>query len=184
MLDAAIEALCADGYARVTTTEIARRAGVSRGAQLHHFPTKADLLTAAVEHLLERRMREFVDSLTTMAAGADRIDASMDLVWSMFQGPTFVAWMELWLAARTDADLAATMIATDERFTTESRKLFVEVVTDIGAYDPETLEMLRDLAFAVMTGVALQRLIPRDRRPASDYLDILKRLGHSMVGAE
>jgi AcrR family transcriptional regulator len=181
LLDAAIEALLADGYAKVTTTEIARRAGVSRGAQLHHFPTKAELLAAAVEHLLERRLHEFTEALETMTGGPELIDESVDLVWSMFQGPTFVAWIELWVAARTDPDLAATMAATDDRFTTESRELFIDVASDLGEGDPAALELFRDLTFAVMTGVAFQRMVPRGQRPAEDYLDVVKALGRSMV---
>src|SRR5829696_6009341 len=124
LLDAAIEALCADGYAAVTTTEVARRAGVSRGAQLYHFPTKAELLTAAVEHLLDVRLREF-RSVLEGGGPLERLDDAVDLLWAMFQGPAFVAWIELWMAARTDPDLAATVTEVDRRFTDESRRMFL-----------------------------------------------------------
>jgi len=60
LLDAAIDVLVDLGYARASTQEIARRAGVSRGAQLHHFPTREALVVAAVEHLVERRLAEFL----------------------------------------------------------------------------------------------------------------------------
>jgi AcrR family transcriptional regulator len=180
LLDAAVECLCSDGYAAVTTPEIARRAGVSRGAQLHHFPTKAELMAAAVEHLLQRRLREFRDVLAG-AGSLDRVDAAVDVAWTMFQGPTFVAWVELWIAARTDTELAAAMTETDRRFTDESRLMFLEVVADLGSFDPQALEMARDFAFAVMTGIALQRLVPRGQRPASDYLDVLKAVLGSMM---
>ncbi len=179
LLDAAIESLCADGYAAVTTTQIARRAGVSRGAQMHHFPTKAELMAAAVEHLLQRRLREFADVLAS--APPFDLDVAVDVVWTMFQGPAFVAWAELWIAARTDRDLAATMVGVDRRFTDESRLMFVEVASSPGSYDPEQLELARDFAFALMTGVALQRLVPRGQRPASDYLDVLKAVARSML---
>jgi AcrR family transcriptional regulator len=184
LLDAAIESLGAYGYAAVTTTEISRRARVSRGAQQHHFPTKAELVTAAVEHLLERRLREFSEALTGSAPRLDRIDEAVDLLWTMFQGPAFVAWVELWIAARTAPDLAATMTEMDRRFTEESRLMVVEVASGIGAYDPRTLELVRDFAFAVMTGVALQRLVPRGQRPASDYLEILKTVARSMLESD
>jgi AcrR family transcriptional regulator len=181
LLDAAVECLCADGYAAVTTTEIARRAGVSRGAQLHHFPTKAELMGAAVEHLLQRRMREFAEVLADVAPRLDQLDVAVDVVWTMFQGPTFVAWLELWVAARTDPDLAATMSEVDRRFTDESRLMFVEMASGLGSNDPRQLELARDFAFAVMTGVALQRLVPRGQRPASELLDVLKAVWRSIV---
>ena len=181
LLDAAVECLCADGYAAVTTTEIARRAGVSRGAQLHHFPTKAALLAAAVEHVLQRRMREFAEVLADVAPRMDQLDVAVDVVWTMFQGPAFIAWVELWVAARTDPDLAATMADVDRRFTDESRLMFVEMASGIGPNDPRQLELARDFTFAVMTGVALQRLVPRGQRPASELLDILKAVARSMM---
>ncbi|MDQ6852712.1 MAG: TetR family transcriptional regulator [Actinomycetota bacterium] len=175
MLDAALESLVERGYAATTTIEIARRAGVSRGAQLHHFPTKAQLLTAAVEHLLERRVKEFRETFATVDAGADRLDAAIDLLWSMFQGPAFAAWVELWIAARTNPELAGAVAAMDQRFTVESRAMFLEMFpAEVGA-DPVLFEIGRDFAFALMTGVALQRLVPRGQRPASDYLEALKR---------
>jgi AcrR family transcriptional regulator len=182
LLDAAIECLCDDGYAAATTPEIARRAGVSRGAQLHHFPTKAELMSAAVEHVLQRRIDEFGGMLSRIGA-LDRVDVTIDIVWEMFQGPAFVAWVELWIAARTDPALAAIVAETDRRFTDETRSMFLQVVPDTGAYDPYALELVRDFIFAVMNGVALSRLVPRGQRPASDYLDVLKSLAATMLTA-
>jgi AcrR family transcriptional regulator len=176
LLDAALESLVARGYAATTTVEIARRAGVSRGAQLHHFPTKAELLTAAVEHLLDRRLAEFRATLAAVDPRQDRLDAAADLLWTMFTGPAFVAWVELWIAARTDPELAAAVIAMDVRFTDESRAMFLELFPPEDGLDPMLYDIGRDFAFALMTGVALQRLVPRGQRPADDYLDALKRM--------
>src|SRR5579871_5026542 len=88
LLEAALECLVELGYGATTTTEVANRAGVSRGAQLHHFPTKAELLSAAVESLFERRNAEFREAFAHFEPGVDRTDAAIDLLWSMFQGPT------------------------------------------------------------------------------------------------
>ena len=184
LLDAALECLTADGYASVTTNEIARRAGVSRGALLHHFPAKADLLAAAVEHLLSRRLREFQALVETVEPDAIDVDALVDLVWSLFDGPAFIAWVELWVAARTDDDLAATIVEVERRFTDESRQLAVAVLATFGPNEAGTFEMARDFVFAVMNGVALERLVPRGQRPASDYLDVLKPLIRSMLQAD
>jgi len=175
LLDAAIECLVDRGYAATTTIETARRAGVSRGAQLHHFPTKARLLATAVEHLFDRRHSEFLEAFAAIDPQADRLDAAIDLLWSMFQGPVFVAWTELWVAARTDPELAATVIAVERRFTAATQSMFTEMFPVEPGADPLLYDIARDFAFAVMTGVALQRLFPHGERPASDYLDALKR---------
>ena len=55
LLDATVECLVEHGWSGTSTTLVSERAGVSRGAQLHHFPTKNDLVLAAVEHLSEVR---------------------------------------------------------------------------------------------------------------------------------
>ena len=176
LLDAAIECLVDRGYAATTTIETARRAGVSRGAQLHHFPTKAQLLATAVEHLFDRRRSEFLEAFAAIDPKADRLDAAMDLLWSMFEGPAFVAWTELWVAARTDPELAATVIAVERRFTAETRAIFTEMFPAEPGADALVHDIARDFAFAVMSGVALQRLFPHGERPATDYLDALKRV--------
>ena len=176
LLDAAIECLVDRGYAATTTIETARRAGVSRGAQLHHFPTKAQLLATAVEHLFDRRRSEFLEAFAAIDPQADRLDAAMDLLWSMFEGPAFVAWTELWVAARTDPELAATVIAVERRFTAETRAIFTEMFPAEPGADVLVYDIARDFAFAVMSGVALQRLFPHGERPATDYLDALKRV--------
>jgi AcrR family transcriptional regulator len=178
LLDAAIDCLVERGYAATTTIETARRAGVSRGAQLHHFPTKAELLATAVEHLFDRRRAEFLEAFAAIDPAADRLDAALDLLWSMFQGPAFVAWMELWVAARTDPELAATVVAVERRFTEETRTMFSELFPSETAADTLLNDIGRDFAFAVMQGVALQRLFPHGERPASDYVEALKAIFH------
>jgi hypothetical protein len=129
-----------------------------------------------VEHLFDRRVAEFREAFAAIDPQADRLDAALDLLWSMFQGPAFVAWTELWVAARTDPELARTVIAVERRFTAETRTMFTELLPDQTGADALLHDIGRDFAFAVMTGVALQRLFPHGERPASDYVDALKRI--------
>ena len=178
LLDAAIDCLVERGYAATTTVEAARRAGVSRGAMLHHFPSKAELLSEAVEHLFDLRRAEFLEAFEAIHPKADRLDSALDLLWSMFQGPAFVAWTELWVAARTDPELAAKVLEVERRFTEETRATFAQLFPEETATGTLLHDIGRDFAFAVMQGVALQRLHPEGRRPASDYVDVLKAVFH------
>ncbi|SFA44229.1 transcriptional regulator, TetR family [Rhodococcoides kroppenstedtii] len=109
LLDAAIDVLVDLGYARTSTQEIARRAGVSRGAQLHHFPTREALVVAAVEHLVDRRLAEFLT--------VDRDAAGLELLLEAFSGPLFHAALELWVAARTDSSLHAAVLPLERKVT-------------------------------------------------------------------
>src|SRR5688500_19878772 len=93
LLDAAVECLAEVGYAGTTTTEVARRAGVSRGAQLHHFPTRTDLLAAALEETFRRRMADMAAALDRARPGPERMHVAMDTLWGMFQRGDCDAWM-------------------------------------------------------------------------------------------
>ena len=93
LLTATVDCLVDRGYRGTTTTAVARRAGVSHGALLHHFPAKVDLLTAAVAHLFDQRTTEFRKAMADLPPEADRGPAAVDLLWAMFSGPTFLAWL-------------------------------------------------------------------------------------------
>ena len=178
-LDATVETLLEDGYAGTTTTEIARRAGVSRGAQLHHFPTKAELVLTAVEHLSERRREEFVRVVATLPEGADRADAAIDHLWRIMSGPTFYAWLELMVASRTDAELRTSLVQVYARLMDTIQRTFRELFP--AAVDPHPLfEIAPAFTFALLEGLALSRILAPhepDRERVLDVLKWLARLG-------
>lgn len=113
LLDAAVESLVEAGFAKTTTLEVQKRAGVSRGALLHHFPTKAGLMAATIVHLAEMRGRELKVRESSLPSGAARLDAVFDLLWQSFTGPLFYVAMELRAAARTDPELRAALAETE-----------------------------------------------------------------------
>src|SRR5438045_1209547 len=127
LLDATLECLVELGYARTTTTEIAERAGVSRGAQLHHFPTRMELVLAAVEHVFAVRDVEFHQAFARLPEGANRAAAAVDLLWHIMSGDTFAAWLELAVAARTDGELRKKLHAIGGRAARRIERTFREL---------------------------------------------------------
>jgi AcrR family transcriptional regulator len=105
LLDATIDCLVEYGYSGTTTTRVAELAGVTRGAQVHHFPTKADLVTAAVRHLAVKRGEIALAEMDRLSASDDPIGDSLDLIWELHRGSMASASMELLVAARTDPEL-------------------------------------------------------------------------------
>ncbi len=106
ILEAAVGCLAEEGYAAATTSRIQARAGVSRGSLLHQFPSKDDLLIAAVQHLAVARTAG-LDGRPTRRPGD--IDASVEALWEAHHGTLFAATLELWLAARHNPDLATAL---------------------------------------------------------------------------
>lgn len=105
LLDATVDCLVRYGYAGTTTTRVTELAGVTRGAQVHHFPTRADLVAAAVRHLATRRTELAFERIDAVRRAPDPLDAALDLLWEVHQGPVLYATIEMWVAARTDPEL-------------------------------------------------------------------------------
>lgn len=106
LLDATVECLVAHGYAGTTTHRVAELAGVTRGAQVHHFRSKEDLVVAAIEHLAEQRTQAAIREVGMVQSTPDPLGAVLEYMWDSHQGPIFAATVELWIAARTDPVLA------------------------------------------------------------------------------
>lgn len=175
ILDAAIDCLRELGYARTSTPEIARRAGVSRGGQLHQFPTKVELVTSAVERLLGRRQTEFVEAFAAIPADGQRATAAIDLLWSMVQGPTFDAWLELVVASRTDAELRRAVASMNERLRDTIEETFRGLFPPPPVADPLYAVAPR-FAFALLDGLAVHRILAPDPARITEVLDTLKKV--------
>jgi AcrR family transcriptional regulator len=184
VLDATVECLSDLGYARTTTIEVAARAAVSRGALLHHFPTKADLVTAAVEHVFARRHTDFVAAMQRLPKGADRAAASIDLLWEIFQGPPFVAWLELAVASRTDAELRPRYRQVCDRFTATVAATFAELFPPPDGQLTGTHFVAPALAFALLDGLALRRITGDDPALTRAVLDAFKDIARLMIPQE
>lgn len=169
LLDATLDSLVESGYKATTTTAVAHRAGVSLGAVLHHFPTKTDLLVAAIGHACDRRTAEFREAIAQVGDAADRLDAAIDLLWSIFSGPTYTAFVELWIAARTDPELAGPLVTVDKEFARASEELHGELFPAAVAERGEAARVGMHLTFALLGGLAMTQMIDgyRPYDPAS-----------------
>lgn len=110
LLEACADCLLEQGYAGLTTAAVVSRAGVSRGAQAHHFSTKAELVVAALRHVSDRLAAEVISELPSPPRGVEEAKLELlDQLWRLHTDRLFPALMELWLAARTDPELRAAL---------------------------------------------------------------------------
>ncbi|SOE01578.1 TetR/AcrR family transcriptional regulator [Blastococcus haudaquaticus] len=184
ILDAAVACLVEEGYAGASTLAVQARAGVSRGRLLHHFPSRAELLVAAAEHVATTRLEEVRDRAAALMddgpTGRERVDRAIDLMWTTFQEPPFWAAMELWTAARTDPALRGALRGEERRL-----RAAIAAVAD-GIWGAEIARAplypdLTELLFTSMRGVAL--VYAFDDRPATTdpHLALWKRLAARML---
>lgn len=154
VLAATVDCLVDLGWSGTTTTVVAERAGVSRGAQLHQYRTKSDLVVAAVEHLADRRAGELRAAAATPPPDGDRVAYTVELLASLFTGRLFAAAIEVWVAARSDETLRAALVPVEARFGREAHRLAVAL---LGADESRpgvreavqaTLDLMRGLGVA------------------------------------
>lgn len=118
ILDAAVLTLVEEGYARASTLAVQRRAEVSRGRLLHHFPTKDTLLVAAAQHVAVAQVAEAAReaaTFTTAEGSPERIDEAVRAMWQRYQELFFRAAAELWNAAMHNDELRAYLDPAERR---------------------------------------------------------------------
>ncbi|MFI2368317.1 TetR/AcrR family transcriptional regulator [Streptomyces sp. NPDC018833] len=154
LLEAAVACLAEVGWAGSTVSVVAERAGVSRGAAQHHFPTREDLFTAAVEYVAEERSHA-LRSLPTEDRG-QVVAALVDL----YTGPLFRAALHLWVAASNEEQLRPRVTELEARVGRETHRIAVRLL-DADESRPgvrETVQGLLDMA----RGLGLANLLTND----------------------
>ncbi|HVV20720.1 MAG TPA: TetR/AcrR family transcriptional regulator, partial [Pseudonocardiaceae bacterium] len=127
LFEATIECLLDLGYAGTSVNEICRRAGLSRGAQQHHFATKGELMAHALEYLVAKLSEHITGAIRDLAGDPDRVAKGIDLLWQTFSGTLSTAAMELWVAARTDAELRGALLPVDRALGKATLELYRNV---------------------------------------------------------
>ena len=154
LMAAAMEVLAEQGWAGATMGAIAERAGVSRGACQHHFPTRAALVTAAVEHVFRQQVEEIARRAKELPSSQRRVEPLLNLLADVYAGRLFTAATQLWVAAVADAELKAQLLPLETQVGREVHRLTVELL-GLDGRNPEvrdavraTLDLLRGLALA------------------------------------
>ncbi|MFF0266165.1 TetR/AcrR family transcriptional regulator [Kribbella sp. NPDC004536] len=160
LLEAAVESLAEVGYAATTVSVVAARAGVSRGAAQHHFPTRADLFAAAVEYMTEVRLAEIRAQASRLPSGAGRTEAIVAMLADVYTGPLFKAALHLWVAASTEEPLRQQIVRLEAHVGRQAHRALLEVL-DVSERTPgvrETVQGVLDLA----RGLGLADLLTDD----------------------
>lgn len=174
ILDATVDCFYELGYFNTTTEHIARKAGVSRGAMLHHFATRFELITAAVEHINQMRLATFTDEETRIQEGAEhsRVEEGIDAYWRQLNTPAFVVFTELKIAARTDKELEKVLTPALVTYDRAWYKAVSQVFPDLAK--SEAFARTNYLTQYLLEGMAIARMTNGPKVPEQMILDWLK----------
>jgi AcrR family transcriptional regulator len=186
LLDMAVESLIESGFASTSAVGVQKRAGVSRGALLHHFPTREALFTAAVQRLVQANLDAMREELASAPAGHDPVARGMRVLRRSSQRPSFGAELELWSAARTDAQLRAALRAAERTALGELHSMIDEV------FGPEIValphyRLVVDLTVQLIRGLtvtgSLYERVGREEPLIEQWAGVVRALLHDDLPA-
>ncbi|TJZ52931.1 TetR/AcrR family transcriptional regulator [Streptomyces piniterrae] len=162
LLEAAVSCLAERGWSGSTVSVVAERAGVSRGAAQHHFRTREDLFTAAVEHVAEKRqnaLKAVAHNLPPVGSPA-RTRIIVEELVGLYTGPLFRAALHLWVAASDEEQLRERVTALEARVGREAHRTAVALLEADESVPGvrETVQGLLDMA----RGLGLANLLTDD----------------------
>ena len=154
ILEAALACFYDLGYGSTTTEKVAKRAGVSRGAMLHHFPSRLHLVREAVRYLNVKRLQLFEEQELKVNEGAEhtRVNEGVDAYWQQLHSPLFTVFQELRVAARTDDDLQEAMALDHQELDKSWAKVAASLFPDLA--QSEDFEIANLLTMFLLEGMA------------------------------
>lgn len=175
ILDAAIECFIKIGYASTTTARIAERAGVSRGAMLHHFPSKSELMLAAVEHLHSKLLELYTRHIQQMPRDLpvdERNRRGIQGYWEYLRSDLYTAYHELCVAGRTDPELQHiledSIARFDQAIIDSNQQLFPE-----WSGRGELYALAMDITKFLMEGMAVSQIVSQREQRVNRMIDYL-----------
>ena len=157
-LKATVDCFYELGYANTSTKKVADRANISRGAMIHHFPSKQSLLTAAVDYIIDKRIESFTaDIEKNLKDQQARLERGLDIYWKHLHTRYFVAYHELTVAARTDKELQPVMKKAARKFEDRWQQAILEVFPEWKDTGP-LIQLAMDVTQFSFEGMALNKL--------------------------
>ncbi|MFI6865547.1 TetR/AcrR family transcriptional regulator [Nocardia sp. NPDC050406] len=182
LLDATIESLYEVGYANASTADISGRAGVTRGAFLHHFHTRTELFAQAIEHLAIRQreaMRAAVDRVSNSTPPAEIL---VTLIAATFAGELGSASVELFVAIRNDDELRHHMLRVQHALTREVLTVVSELIGSDAS--PTHVENAFWMTINLVRGTIVDEMLGRDPERRKAILAEWQRLAAVALSPE
>jgi AcrR family transcriptional regulator len=181
LLVATVECLYEVGYHQTSTVLVTERAKVSRGSMLHHFPTKADLMMATSEYIVELRGQMHRTRLDKLATEREKFLHLIDTLWEAFQSPSGIARIEIMLGSRSDPELGPRFRVLHEALEDRHKELVREMAKRLGVRDNRRINAFVQLYAAALRGLAIDALWPRSASDIRGAVALMKEFQEHML---
>lgn len=175
LIETAIRCLHKFGYAATTTVLVAEEAGISRGAMLHQFAAKVDLMLAVVEFSYQDQLGHYAERLAAGKNPRRLLHELLDVSWEVMREPSSMAFYEIWLATRSDAELAERFGPVYDRIQKQSLTQMERLMAAAGiSGNRKTIEAFTRLHVAALRGLAIERTMERNPERLEGCIDLLR----------
>jgi AcrR family transcriptional regulator len=158
LIDATIQCIAENGFAKATTAEISARAGVSSGARVHHFKSKLDLVIAVVRFTYELATTESLKVAEAADAQGDPLRRFIEDAYRFYSGPHYLFQHEVVNAARTSAELMQVVRPAADAYRAAVNAAWSDVFRRAG-YSRRWSRAAMDLSLAIVRGLAAGSLL-------------------------
>ena len=183
IMRAAITSLYRNGYSATSTIVVANDAKVSRGAMLHQFPTKAEMMAGVLDAVYEEQSAYYLRVLGAIEDPVERLVQMTRAAWNAFKRPAGVAQMEIFLAARSDPDLKPIVRKANKRIDAESRRGVAYLARAAGIGDAKTIDAIWALGVSAVRGLQTQWINDLNGAPADEALGMIETTLRELVRA-
>lgn len=174
ILTAAAQLILQRGYAGLRTAEVATVAGVSRGAQLHHFPTKQELIVATLRHVFDE-IRDVSRSRARSASG-DIFEQIIEDARDFFFSDHFLIAVDIVLSASTDPVIRTQILDLSREARLPVEEAWCDALVAAGLPRPIATRLLA-LTHHIVRGAVIRRLWDDNPR----QLDTLFEMWREMI---
>lgn len=173
LIDAAITVLHRVGYGATTSGLIADEAGVSRGAMLHQYPTKVDLMLAVVSDVYSRETAEYQHREAD--SPRERFYKFPEMMWDVLTRPSAMAVLEIMMGSRSDPELAARLAPLQRQIEATSRQTVEQILREGDLPDIPEFNAMRRLFVAAVRGLSIDLMLVKDRAELEQSIILLQR---------
>ncbi|PSC04175.1 TetR/AcrR family transcriptional regulator [Alsobacter soli] len=175
LVEATLDCLNERGYPRTTTAEIAERAGVTRGALNHHFPSKDALVVRAIEHLLKSATSDIRGLAASVRDGSLSLSDFVERLWDLFSGRLLLITLEHITEARHNGVLREGLIPVVREFHAALDRIWGDFFKGTHLDDREVQTAL-NASLCLMRGMGMQQVLRDDPSYYRGLLDFWKSI--------
>lgn len=169
IMQATLGCILEKGIRATSTVDVARKAGVSRGALIHHYPTKESLMQAALEDLLNREVDSVREMAMRVKSGDLDFDTLLQALHEHFKGDMYMVTLEYLTTARTDDAIMDVLVPLASQFNASLESIWEQLVVN-AEHTPHEKRVALNATLCMMRGMGAQSIWRHDPELYRDML--------------